>query len=109
GKIQVLNTKCPRKLLDVNPDKPTSFTVPSYNGMLIKIERLYEHLLNIEDEDRRMPILPEHIIPLRLEMRLHLCQQLFEGLVKPVAFSHKDEGTFFTLVNRSIPTLKKLD
>src|SRR5699024_6021769 len=27
----------------------------------------------------------------------------------PVTTSHKDEGTFFILVNRNMPTLKKLD
>lgn len=108
GKIQVLNTKCPRKLLDVNPDKPSPLNMGSFTSNLIKIERLYEHLLNIEDEDKRMPILPESVIPLHIEKRVQLCHNLFQGLIKPVTLSQKDEGTFFTLINRSLPTLKKL-
>lgn len=111
GKIQVLNTKCPRKLLDMNPDKPNgdSSSSNSFYGILGKIEILYEHLLNIEDEDKRIPILPEHIKPLRLELRDHLCQQLYEGIVQPIAVSQKGGGTTFALINRSVPTLVKLD
>src|SRR5699024_4426537 len=93
----------------VNPDKPSPSKANSYSSFLIKIERLYEHLLKIEDEDKRLPILPERAIPLHIEKRFQLCQKLFNGLTRPVTTSHKDEGTFFILVNRNMATLKKLD
>lgn len=111
GKIQMLNTKCPRKLLDVNPDKPNgdSSNSNSFYAILAKIEVLYEHLLNIEDEDKRMPILPENIKALRLELRVQLCQHLFEGIVKPIPSAEKGGGTMFALINRTVPTLKKLE
>ena len=113
GKIQVSNSKCPRKLLDVNvnvnPDKSSVLYDDSYSR-LMKIERLYEHLLNIEDEDKRMPILPPNVMKQHLDKREQLCRLLFQGLVRPIDQSDStNKETIFILIKRTMPTLKRLE
>lgn len=111
GKIQVLNSKCPRKLLDIDQNRVkqhVTYKLDTYNQLLLKIERFYEYILNIEDEDKRLPILPDDVKPLHVEKRGQLCNILFDGLVTKSANQAKFECAHFTLINRNMPTLQKL-
>lgn len=111
GKIQVLNSKCPRKLLDIDQNcvkEHLTYKLDLHNQYLLKIERLYELILKIEDEDKRMPILPQDKIMSHVEKRAEFCKKLFNGLIKNTEQKGKYESAYFSLINRNMPTLKKL-
>ncbi|OTF82662.1 PAT1-like protein [Euroglyphus maynei] len=111
GKIQVLNSKCPRKLVELNETEPSIFVkyqLDRKSQYLLKIERLYQHLLNIEDEDKRMPILPDDVKQQHRDRRTELCQKLFDGLIRHIVGIKKDESQNFTLINRVLLTLKRM-
>lgn len=107
GKIQVLNTRCPRKLLDLD-DSVKMKKLDGHGALLLKIERLYDNLLNVEDEDKRMPILPKQEVQTHQDIRKLMCDQLFSGLIRQVPNASESEGTYFKLINRSMPTLKRI-
>ncbi|KAH9413158.1 Protein PAT1 1 [Dermatophagoides pteronyssinus] len=111
GKIQVLNSKCPRKLVELNETEPSMFVkyqLDRKSQYLLKIERLYKHLLNIEDEDKRMPILPDDVKQQHRDRRSELCQKLFDGLIRHIVGIKKDESQNFILINRVMLTLKRM-
>lgn len=102
GKLQAVNLKCPRKLLDL-PSLEEVTNDPSNSGhmidesaplakkelrklrlLLMDIERLYLILLKIDYIDKRMAALPEDGQKELAESRKSLCQQLFDGItMKP--------------------------
>ncbi|KAH9494348.1 Protein PAT1 1 [Dermatophagoides farinae] len=111
GKIQVLNSKCPRKLVELNETDPSIFVkyqLDRKSQYLLKIERLYQHLLNIEDEDKRMPILPDDVKQQHRDHRTELCQKLFNGFIRNIVGIKKDESQNFILINRVLLTLKRM-
>lgn len=112
GKIQVSNSRCPRKVVEIETslNSPTAdYKLCGHKQHLLKIERLYDNLLDIEDEDKRMPILPKQIVPEHMAKRRALCERIFSGLVRKVPNQDNSVGTRFILLNRMMPTFKRID
>lgn len=98
GKLQAVNLKCPRKLLDLpsleevtNDSSNTGHIIDEsaplakkelrkLRLLLLDIERLYLILLKIDYLDKRMAALPEEGQRELAESRKALCQQLFDGI-----------------------------
>ncbi|XP_015794435.1 protein PAT1 homolog 1 [Tetranychus urticae] len=95
GKIRVIDVKCPRKLLDVDPKHPTEIVDPSqdrpmtpigraelnaFRRLLLDIEQLYALMLEIDEEDKKMGALPEFQRVPHANRRSDLCNQLFRGV-----------------------------
>lgn len=108
GKIQVLNSKCPRKLVEFSSEAFQNYKLDLKSQYLLKIERLYEHFFNIEDEDKRMPILPENVKQQHRDKRMELCTLLFKGLTVSSVNDKKDDKQYFILIQRSMLTLKRI-
>ena len=100
GKIQVSNVNCPRKLLECKVNKQTSpdpmaindnllienkisskSEIRKFRRNLLQIERLYVVLLSIDDEDKRIGALPSDARQSHIEMRLNLCEKIYNGLM----------------------------
>lgn len=107
GKIQVSSVSRPRKIIELKGEEAADSgsecgdtqsisgksgtenavksvasrsTLSAYRKLLLNIERLYVLLLNIDDEDKRIPALPEESRKIHQEKREELCNKLFEGI-----------------------------
>ncbi|GFY64162.1 protein PAT1 homolog 1 [Trichonephila inaurata madagascariensis] len=68
GKLQAVSVNFPRKVLDITVTRPleddegkvvTNQSLMRYRRLLLDIEKLYQYLLEIEDEERRILAKPE--------------------------------------------------
>lgn len=109
GKLQAMDLKRPRKLLDVNKmsesneapeDTPLARKeLTQLRKLLLEIERLYTVLLNIDYEDKKMAGLPDNARDSCREKRKQLCQQLFKGITQ--------EDSTGVHVNLNIASIRK--
>ncbi|UXI16187.1 toll-interacting protein-like [Sarcoptes scabiei] len=111
GKIQVLNSRCPRKLVEFD-EKDVSFhnyQLDRKSQCLLRIENLYKCLLDIEDEDKRLPILPPDVQQEHRTKRSKMCEDLFEALTVVKPNERKEPSQYFITLNRFIFALKRID
>ncbi|PRD38275.1 UNVERIFIED_CONTAM: Patl1 [Trichonephila clavipes] len=106
GKLQAVSVNFPRKVLDITVTRPleddegkvvTDLSLMRYRRLLLDIEKLYQYLLEIEDEERRILAKPECEGGQHRANIAELTEDIFTGL-----FNETSEDNF-----RNIMTIRK--
>lgn len=106
GKLQAVSVNFPRKVLDITVTRPleddegkivTNQSLMRYRRLLLDIEKLYQYLLEIEDEERRILAKPESESGQHRANIMKLTKDIFTGL-----FNETSEDNF-----QNIMTIRK--
>ncbi|XP_035217353.1 protein PAT1 homolog 1-like [Stegodyphus dumicola] len=89
GKLQAVSVNFPRRVLDIKVARPleddegrvvTNQSLMRYRRLLLDIEKLYSHLLDIEDEERRILAKPDNESEPHRKTIEKLTKNIFNGL-----------------------------